>query len=111
MTSKNQEPEGLKYPNWELIVSSAVDNYFLKHEVKRLMQINDSLEWRAQLAYSFGYGDHKGGQEFDSTFLVDSLEITDSEIFYVNDINFDNIDMRNFDVDDVDTDDDLGIDS
>lgn len=87
------EKSGIKYPNWETMVSNAIDNYFLKHEVKRLMKINDSLEWRAQLAYSFGWGDCKGGQKFDSSFCISNVENDQERDDFLDDVfNFDDLD-------------------
>jgi len=87
------ENSRIQYPDWNIMVSDAIDNYFLKHEVKRLMKTNDSLEWRAQLAYSFGWGDCKGGQKFDSTFCINNVEIDQERGDFLGDVfNFDDLD-------------------
>jgi len=62
-------------PDWNKYIAECEDNYFLKHEVKRLMRMNDGLEWRAQLAYAFGFGDAKADLDFDSEFCVDDVQI------------------------------------
>ncbi len=93
--SKDQKPDDIKYPDWDKMVINAVDNYFLKHEVKRLMQTNDSLEWRAQLAYAFGWGDCKGGQEFDSAFCIDNIEFDQERDPFLDDVfKFDDLDKE-----------------
>lgn len=115
MTNKKSDPKKETntyiYPDWNAMVEDAVDIYFLKHEVKRLMRANDSLEWRAQLAYAFGWGDNEGGQVFDSKFIVDNISATDNEVFYVNDLEdlnlFDanSLEHRDYEGDDLDIED------
>ena len=61
--------------DWQKMLDESKDIYFLKREVKRLMRENDALEFRAQLAYAFGYGDSQGGQEFDGTFDITDIYI------------------------------------
>ncbi len=99
MANKKSRPKdeksSIKYPDWDLMVATAIDMYFLKHEVKRLMQLNDSLEWRAQLAYSFGWGDCKGGQEFDSSFCIDNIELDQGRDTFLDDVfDFDDLDKE-----------------
>ena len=61
--------------DWNNYIAECEDNYFLKREVKRLMRINDAMEFRAQLAYAFGYGDAQAGLDFDGEFCVEDIHI------------------------------------
>lgn len=66
-------------PDWDLMIETSEDIYFLKHEVKRLMRQNDALEFRAQLAYAFGYGDCEGGVGFDSKFMIEDIHMSQDD--------------------------------
>lgn len=59
--------------DWNKYIEECQDHYFLKREVKRLMRINDAFEFRARLAYAFGYGDAYAGLDFDGEFCVDDI--------------------------------------
>lgn len=79
MSDKPENPKN-DTPDWELMIEESQDIYFLKHEVKRLMRVNDALEFRANLAYAFGYGDSEGGVGFDSGFLIEDIHINQDDV-------------------------------
>lgn len=61
--------------DWNKYIEECESMYFLKREVKRLMRINDAFEFRAQLSYSFGYGDATAGLDFDGEFCIDDIHL------------------------------------
>lgn len=61
--------------DWNRYIGECEDHFFLKREVKRLMRLNDAMEFRAQLAYAFGYGDATAGLDFDGEFNMDDIHI------------------------------------
>lgn len=69
--------------DWNKYIEQCEATHFLKREVKRLMRINDAFEFRAQLAYAFGYGDATAGLDFDGEFCVDDIymEQDDDEVW------------------------------
>jgi len=61
--------------DWAMMIAECEDNVFLAREVKRLMRKNDALEFRANLAYAFGYGDASAGLDFEGNFCIDDIYI------------------------------------
>ena len=74
MADKPNKPD-INYPDWNAMLEEGKQIHFLKREIKRLMRLNDGLEFHAQLAYAFGYGDSKGGLDFDSEFCIEDISI------------------------------------
>ena len=95
MTDKSPKPKKeittYIYPDWNQMANIALDVYFLKHEVKRLMKTNDSLEWRSQLAYTFGWADCKQGEPFDAAFHIDNIGTDNNPDIFIDDVDVDDL--------------------